>query len=61
MKPQDDIDLLSEEELRDAAYATVASSGYSLEELRTHAQTGTFPTERARRTWGAVKHILDHP
>jgi hypothetical protein len=51
---EDEVELLTRDELADAIELTVRSTGFSLEELEDQAERGEFESERARLTWAVV-------
>lgn len=54
-----DVQLLSNNQINQAMQATVASTGFTLEELKVQAASGSFANERARLTWTVVESLQD--
>lgn len=50
-----DVELLSSDEFHMAVDSTVASTGFTVEELRVQAKEGSFQSDRARIAWDIVR------
>lgn len=50
--------VLGDDDLREAAAATIKKSGLTLVELRGHAVRDSFPTLRARAAWASLQPLV---
>lgn len=57
MTPQQDVDLVTKEELESGVRRVLDRLNLSRDDLREQAATGRFSSERARLTWLAIRNL----
>jgi len=55
----DEVTALSAADIAEAVKLTVASTGFTVRQLREQAEHDEFPSERARTVWFSVKDVVD--
>jgi hypothetical protein len=57
MTPQQEVDIVTEQEIAEAVRRALDTLGLTMDDLKKQAQTGRFQSERARLTWFAIRDI----
>ncbi len=57
MTPQQEVDIVTEEEIAEAVKRALDTLGLTIDDLKAQAQNGQFQSERARLTWFAIRDL----
>jgi len=57
MTPQQEVDIVTEEEIAQAVQRALDKLGVTIDGLKEQAQHGHFQSERARLTWFAIRDL----
>lgn len=57
MTPQQEVDIVTDEEIASAMASALEKLGLTVEALKEQAKLGKFQSERARLTWFAIRDL----
>lgn len=57
MTPQQEVDIVTDEDIQSAMTSALEKLGITIEALKEQARDGKFQSERARLTWFAIRDL----